>query len=130
MLTNANHQQYSPKWQFRFNFFDTFGEPKSPEFKEAMKQLPLKQKLLININWYAICFGFIYFFILGLWRKALSLLGGILVLAFTLGAVSDGLANGIGIAFSLLAGMTANYAYYLKETKGNNGWNPFEGMRW
>ncbi|WCM93951.1 DUF2628 domain-containing protein [Acidovorax sp. NCPPB 2350] len=124
------HQEYSPKWQFRFNFFDTHGEPKSQPFKEALQALPFKQKLLININWFAICFGFIYFFILGLWRKALSLLGGLLVLSFVLGAFSDGLARGIGIAVSLLAGMTANYAYYLKEVKGSQSWNPFEGMRW
>ncbi|MDR3446004.1 hypothetical protein [Dyella sp.] len=26
--------------------------------------------------------------------------------------------------------MTANYAYFLKERRGDTGWNLFEGMRW
>jgi len=24
--------------------------------------------------------------------------------------------------------MTANYSYYLKQVKGDNGWNPFNGI--
>jgi hypothetical protein len=26
-------------------------------------------------------------------------------------------------------GLSANYAYYLKQVKGSQGWNPFEGLR-
>ncbi|MCW0451983.1 hypothetical protein NB721_001069 [Xanthomonas sacchari] len=46
--TTHDYSQYSPKWQFRFNFYDTHGEPKSATFKEAMKALPFKDKLRLN----------------------------------------------------------------------------------
>lgn len=35
----------------------------------------------------------------------------------------------VGFAFNLLYALSTNYAYYLKEQKGEQGWNPFKGMR-
>ncbi|MNE93665.1 hypothetical protein D3C80_1915440 [compost metagenome] len=37
---------------------------------------------------------------------------------------------GIGFATNILYALSTNYAYYLKERKGEQGWNPFKGMRW
>ena len=37
---------------------------------------------------------------------------------------------GVGFAFNLFYALSTNYAYYLKEQKGEQGWNPFKGMRW
>jgi len=127
--TNA-YGQYSPKWQFRFSFFDRHGAPSSPAWKAAFKQLPFGEKLKLNINFFALFFGCLYFFCVGMWRKGLTLLG----LGIALGVVSaflpDAIGRGLFIAFNLLTAMTANYAYYLVKVKGDEGFNPFQGMRW
>lgn len=125
-----DYSQYSPKWQFRFNFYDTHGEPKSATFKEAMKALPFKDKLRLNMNWFAFFFGFIYLFVIGLWRKALMLLAISLCCGIALAFLPDAASRAFGIAYSILVGMTANYAYYLDKVKGSTSWNPFEGIRW
>jgi len=39
------------------------------------------------------------------------------------------LSTGLSIALSMMYALMANYAYYLKEVKGEQGWNPFKGMR-
>ena len=49
--------------------------PKSPEYKAAYKALTFGKRILIGMNIWAFFFGFIYFLILGLWRKALTLFG-------------------------------------------------------
>jgi hypothetical protein len=128
--TNHDYSQYSPKWQFRFNFYDTHDEPKSPTFKEAMKALPFREKLRLNMNWFAFFFGFIYMFVLGLWRKALVLLGIGLGLGIATFFLPEAAGRAFGLAYSLLVGMTANYAYHLDKVKGSTSWNPFEGIRW
>ncbi|EIK98380.1 membrane protein [Pseudomonas sp. M47T1] len=128
----------SPKWQERFAFFEQHGGPSSPGFKEAFKALPKGKRILININIIAVFFGLIYFFVLGLWKKNLTLIA--IVLGTTIGInfafyamghdMPKWLDNGLNIAFGLTYGFTANYAYYLKKVKGSQSWNPFEGMRW
>lgn len=129
---------YSAKWQERFAFFDAHGAPNAPAYKPALKQLPFKKKILVNANIIAFFFGPIYLFVLGLWKKNLALLG-IMVVASLLIDVLFGLAGmespkqvdfAFGLAFNLLYALTTNYAYYLKERKGEQGWNPFKGMRW
>ncbi|MFR0675480.1 DUF2628 domain-containing protein [Enterobacterales bacterium AW_CKDN230030176-1A_HGKHYDSX7] len=130
--------QYKPKWQERFAFFDVHGAPNSPEYKAALKQQPFKKKLLINMNFIALFFGPIYLFVLGLWKKNLALLGIIigaglvLDILFALAGMETPrpINTGFGVASNLLYGLSTNYAYYLKERKGEQGWNPFKGMRW
>ncbi|MGW8274695.1 DUF2628 domain-containing protein [Xanthomonas axonopodis] len=128
--TTQDYSQYSPTWQFRFDFYDRHGEPKSSTFKTAMRSLPFGQKVKLNMNFYAFFFGFIYYFILGMWRKALVLIG----VSFTVGIICSFLPEYVlrsfGLAYSLLVGMTANYAYYLHKIKGSTSWNPLEGVRW
>ncbi len=123
----------SPKWRERFMFFEQNGAPSAPSFQTAYKALPYKKKLLININFYAVFFGPIYFLILGMWKKALTILG-LAVLAGVLGGVIEAFikidtTRGLGIAIGIMAGMTANYSYYCKTVKGENGWNIFKGLR-
>lgn len=120
----------SPKWQFRFDFFDRYGAPSTPEYKAAFKALPFMDRLKINMNFFALFFGFIYFFILGMWRKALGLIGISLAVGIVAAFLPDAIGRGLGIAYSLLVGMAANYAYYLDQRKGSVSWNPFEGVRW
>jgi hypothetical protein len=38
--------------------------------------------------------------------------------------------TGLGAVSLFAYALMSNYAYYLKEMKGEQGWNPFKGMRW
>ncbi|EPL6453849.1 MULTISPECIES: DUF2628 domain-containing protein [Providencia] len=130
-------KQYSNKWQKRFDFFDTHGAPDTAEFKAALKAESFSGRLLINMNFFAFFFGIIYFLILGLWKKGLVLLGISIGLGLVLniidfmigGTIPNGAYTGLSVGISVLWAMIANYAYYIKETKGLDGWNPFEGIR-
>lgn len=82
------------------------------------------------MNFYAFFFGVIYFFIIGLWRKALSLIGISIVVSIVASFLPAAFQNVLWLPLSLLTGMIANYAYYLDKVKGSTSWNPFEGMRW
>ena len=130
--------KYSAKWQERFDFFDTYGAPSDPSYKEAFKTLPgFKKKILINANVIAFFFGPIYLFVLGLWKKNLALLGIFVAINIALSVIfaiigmefPRPLSTGLSIALSMMYALMANYAYYLKEVKGEQGWNPFKGMR-
>ncbi|MFZ0155665.1 DUF2628 domain-containing protein, partial [Pseudomonas sp.] len=66
--------KYSEKWQKRFAFFDAHGAPSEPGYKVALKALPFKQRVTINTNIIAFFFGPIYLFVLGLWKKNLTLI--------------------------------------------------------
>jgi len=133
-----NTGKYSAKWQERFNFFETYGPPSDPRYKEAMKKLPdFKKKILVNANIIAFFFGPIYLFVLGLWKKNLAMIGLIIAINIALSVifaimgmeVPRPLSTGLSIAFSMTYAMMTNYAYYLKEVKGEQSWNPFQGMR-
>jgi len=133
-MNNIDLNRYKPKWQERFAFFAQNGDPFSPAFKTAFKALPAGKRILINLNFIAFFFGPIYLFVLGLWKKNLALLG-ICVLVGVADGIYVGVTGhelpqaintGLNVALAMLWGMTANYAYYLKEVKGQQGWNPFE----
>ena len=130
--------KYSTKWQERFDFFNTYGAPSDPRYKEAFKALPgFKKKILINANVIAFFFGPIYLFVLGLWKKNLALLGIFLAINIALSVIfaiigmefPRPLSTGLSIAMSMMYALMTNYAYYLKEVKGEQDWNPFKGMR-
>ncbi|WP_159566167.1 DUF2628 domain-containing protein [Budvicia diplopodorum] len=132
-----DRSKYSQKWQDRFDFFDRYGAPSTPEHKAAIKAAKPGRRIFIGMNIIAFFFGFIYFFVLGLWKKNLVLLAMTIGLGFILGLIEliagfelpRGADMGINIALAMMWSMTANYAYYLKEVKGSDSWNPFEGMR-
>lgn len=121
-----------------FRFFRSVRRPKSPDFKLGFKQLPARKRILINLNFIAFFFGPIYFFVLGLWKKNLAIIAIIVALSFALALIFTLLGyeqapkafdTGMNVAFALMYGLSANYAYYLKQVKGSQGWNPFEGLR-
>ncbi len=122
---------YDEVWNERFSFFQKHGAPGTQEYKEAYKTIEgFINKLRININFYALFFGFIYYFIKGMWRGALLLIGlNVCIFIVTL-FLPRGVAGGIGGAYAILCGMTANYAYYRKEVLGDDDFNIFKGMRW
>ncbi|AKC80193.1 MULTISPECIES: DUF2628 domain-containing protein [Xanthomonas] len=129
-MDTFDRTQLSPKWQFRFDFFDRHGGPKDPSYKNALKTLSFGEKVKVGMNFYAFFFGVIYFFIIGLWRKALSLIGISVVVSIVASFLPAAFQNVLWLPLSLLTGMIANYAYYLDKVKGSTSWNPFEGMRW
>ncbi len=117
-------------WESRFAFFDQYGYPGStPESKAAFRALSFGQRYRLQQNGPGIFFGAFYFLVKGMWRKGITLL----VLDLVVGAVAAelnmglSLSNAIGIGLALLAGMTANYSYYLHVTQHSTSWNPFEG---
>lgn len=130
--------KYSEKWQQRFAFFDLHGAPNSPAYKPALAELPFNQKLKINMNVIAFFFGPIYWFVLGLWKKNLTLIALIIVISTVVDLIIEWtgfpyqkqIDFGVGFGFNVIYGVATNYAYYLKEIKGEQGWSPFKGMRW
>uniref|UniRef100_UPI0036DEE81B DUF2628 domain-containing protein n=1 Tax=Photorhabdus sp. RM322S TaxID=3342825 RepID=UPI0036DEE81B len=128
--------QYSEKWQARFTFFEQHGAPKASEYSAAIKAESFGRRILLNMNFIAFFFGFIYFFVLGLWRKNLALFGIAVVVGILLGIIesilnieiSPVVSMSINCAFAAIWGITANYAYYLKEKVNSQSWNPFEGF--
>ncbi|MDE9564267.1 DUF2628 domain-containing protein [Xenorhabdus bovienii] len=128
--------KYSEKWQERFKFFEKNGAPPTQEYREAYRKTPFLKRLKIDMNFIALFFGIFYYLIIGLWKKGLILLGINIAVFSIMGIfgvisgidISDNIYNAMGVAFSLLNGYIANYAYYLKEIKGDDGWNPFKGI--
>ena len=131
---SQNTSKYNEKWQERFAFFDAHGAPSSKTFKAAAKELPFKKKLLVCFNVISFFFGFIHLFVWGLWKRNLAMMGVMLITYVAFIAVfailnmefPDAIDRGLGIGFSMWYAISANYAYYLKEVKGYNGWNPFK----
>ncbi len=66
------------KWKYRFSFYDEHGFPgfwgASPEYKQALKGLNTRQKIIIRTNVIAFFFSWVYLFVLGLWKKAIVVL--------------------------------------------------------
>ena len=129
-MSDTQPAPLAPSWQKRFAFYDTYGLPGStPAAKDAYRALPFTEKLVLTSNIWAFLFGAIYFFVKGMWRKAVVLLGigvalGVLLSLLPLpGFVAQ--AAGFGFAGAVMA--TANYQYYL-HTRGSESWNPFEGF--
>ncbi|AOM42375.1 DUF2628 domain-containing protein [Xenorhabdus hominickii] len=120
--------KYPEKWQERFKFFEQNGSPASQDFKVALKNLPAKSRILININWLAFLFGIFYFLFLGLWKKGLSLLAFSFLLIVAISSISEVFIYGATGLIYVIWGFTVNYAYYLKEIKGEDGWNPFKDI--
>ena len=118
-------------WQQRFAYYEAHGLPgSSSQAQAAFKALSFGQKIRISVNFLAFFFGPIYYFVKGMWRKGLVLLGeaaviGVLV-AFN-GA--DNIFSRVLIFLYAASVMsTANYAYYLHIAKDSQSWNPYEGF--
>jgi hypothetical protein len=87
-------------------------------FKQAWKALSFGDRLKININFFALFFGAIYLFILGMWRKALVVIGINIALAIVTMFLPDVVARMLFIAMNLLVASSTNYSYYLEQVKG------------
>ncbi|WP_268800003.1 DUF2628 domain-containing protein [Pseudomonas huanghezhanensis] len=139
MNTTETEQQqstrtYSDKWQERFDFFASLEQLDRKEQKAAAKALPFTKKIGMSINFTSLFFGAIHMTVLGMWRInltliAMSIIAFILLLLVLIGLnlpPPRSLTTQFISVVSLCYGSTTNYAYYLKEVKGYNGWNPFK----
>lgn len=116
-------------WQRRFAFFSEHGSPLSPRGAEALRKLPFWTGITIRSNWWAFFFGPIYFFVLGLWKRGLSML--VIAVAATLigeQLFGEGVGRLVGVAFAVFYSMSANYARYIKVTEGRDEWNPLADL--
>jgi Protein of unknown function (DUF2628) len=131
MSEPAGFANVPPVWRTRFDFFDTYGLPSSsPAAQQAFRALPFGRKFRINSNVLAFLFGPIYFFVKGMWRKGLTLLGAALALAFVMFAIDapDTVIRIANLIVPAMAMTIANYAYYLHVVRHSESWNPFEGF--
>jgi L-lactate permease len=129
-----NDPSLSDTWKFRFDFYDRYGTRSltstSDEFKAAFLKLGLSDRIKVNGNLWAFFFGFIYLFILGLWRQAVLVLAAVLVLVvvfFLLYSVfpplfTDIISRMVGLVFTALVAIRTNTWYYHEKTKGGAGW--------
>lgn len=128
--------EIKPKWRERFEFFDAHGSPATREYQAAFRHLSLGRRALLGFNILAFIFGPIYYVVLGMWRKALTLLaiglgvGAVLtIVEMAVGsALSELVWRAVPVGFSALYATCANYSYYLHVVHGNRSWNPVEGV--
>ncbi len=124
-----NGKSYDQVWTDRFLFFQQNGEPSSKNFKEALKPLASLQKMRVNVNFYALLFGFIYFLVKGMWKGAITLFGLSIILFSIAAFLPDFVGSVFGFFTTFLGAFTANYTFYRKEVLGENDFNIFKGMR-
>ena len=126
----------SEKWSDRFKFFNRYGLPGTVSYRAALKELGFSKKIRINCNLYGFFFGFLYFCILGLWKKGLALLLAVMIINIIIAIVEimadinlELLSRIINLGYSCLCSMSVNSAYYLQLVKGIDSWNPLQGMK-
>lgn len=117
----------SATWQFRFDFLSRHGLPHTRSYTEAVKPLPFGDKMKLSMSGLAFILGPFYFAYLGLWRPALSILGGSIIYSL--------IVDQLGLPASLdrvswvvpaaIYGTSCIPLYFLKETQGVHDWNPF-----
>ena len=114
-IAKGDDSDLSPKWQERFAFFDTYGNPNSPGAKQALSEQGLGYKLRIQANWIAFFFSIIYLLVLGLWKRALAIFAvniGVNVVLEIAGY--SGLATAFSFGIAAYCMWTTNFAYYRK----------------
>lgn len=84
----------------------------------------------ISANVLAFAFGPVYFLAKGMWRKGLVLILVEFAVLFLIGMLgfSETWLRAIGVGFSILAALIANYSYFLHTTRASTSWNPLEGF--
>lgn len=121
---------YSKKFKECFEFFDQHGAPGTRPYSQALKAMPFAKRFWFMTNFMAFFFSFVYYFVKGLWKQGLVLVGITVLLSVVVAVLPQGMGYGVGVGYSILLGMSASYQLYLKEIKGVDTWNPFKGIGW
>lgn len=128
-------ESINEKWRERFDFLSTHGLPGTPSYTKTYRTMKFGQRVSIGANLYAFFFGFVYFCILGLWKKGLVLFLGVAAIQAALIAIEtvanidmNAFAKVINIGYACVCSYLVNTAYYLRMVKGVESWNPFQGL--
>lgn len=126
----VNYDTLPNVWKERFEFFEKNGAPNTPEFKSEIKLLKWSKKILINVNWFVFFFSFIYYFIKGMWKPALSVIAMLIALVVILEifSVSDRIQNIFFTALGVLNARCANYSVYRFAILKEHDFNVFKGI--
>jgi hypothetical protein len=118
----------SKTWQFRFEFFAENGSARykpTAQYKENYKKLPFWSRIKLDLNFWSLFFGPLYFLCLGMWRKAISLTI-LLVLTDLIFSIFNFSDRGILCINGAICAQLANPAYYLHRVKKSKSFNIFE----
>jgi hypothetical protein len=112
----SNEQDLTQGWLELFRAYEEHGGPFAT------------QKSMFNLWGYF--FGPLYWMLLGLWRKTLTLMAGLLCSIFLLAFLEapEGAFRVLGILVQVLDAMLVNYAFFLLRRRNSRSWNPFEGF--
>ena len=115
----------SEAWQRRFAFFESYGSPFQPAAAKALRALPLGPQLSISFNLWAFIFGPIYFAVVGVWRRGVTLMAVAVVLSLALDHLfGDAVSRAFGFGAAAVFATTVNYYRFIKVTQGRDEWNP------
>lgn len=119
----------SEAWQRRFAFFERYGSPFQPAAAKALRALPLGPQLSISFNVWAYLFGPIYFAVIGVWRRGLTLFGIGCVLTLAVDNLfGDKASSAFGFGWAAMFAISANYYRFIKVTQGRDEWNPLADL--
>ncbi|HFM3582225.1 TPA: DUF2628 domain-containing protein, partial [Escherichia coli] len=92
----------------------------SPEYKQALKGLNTRQKIIIRTNVIAFFFSWVYLFVLGLWKKAIVVLF-LAIFSLIFGYMIG--YNVFGFIIAAYVSYNTNRWFYEKEVKGIHTWS-------
>ncbi len=121
----------SASWQKRFAFFDLHGSPFSKEATLASRELKFGERSTIFFNIWAMLFGIVYFVVIGIPKRGITLLAIALGLAMVLWGFEtffDYSPTWYWFGLWAIYGGTANYYYYIKVRQGRDEWNPLKDL--
>ena len=122
------HGAYSGKWQDRFAFFDVFGAPGTPRYKEGVRALKPMARIKYGLNVWALFFGPLFFLGKGMLRKGLVLVLLLVLVVSLVPYIPMFLAQGVLTGMALATSIAANWAFYNERVRGDQSWNPWKGM--
>lgn len=114
----------SAKWKARFHAIHRAGGPRLPHFKD----LPASERnLVFGFNVLAFLFGPVYYAVMGMWRKGVSLLLLCVLVATMLHSLFtafgwDQLARAVPYGMGAVFSLRANMDYYKHCVLGDRNW--------
>ena len=115
----------SESWKRKFHVMDDLNSITDPKEKKAyFKSLSWGERFGQS-NILAFLFGFIYFFVKGMWKPGLTFLGisvVLLIVLLVLNIENDSIYRAAGIGYSVVAMTRANILYYSKKVLGKELW--------
>ena len=115
----------SESWKRKFHVMDDLNSITDPKEKKAYFKSLTWGERFGQSNILAFLFGFIYFFVKGMWKPGLTFLGISVVLLIVLAVLNienDSILRAIGIGYSVVAMTRANILYYSKKVLGKELW--------